>query len=96
MSKTKDIDLIITGLDSFTLDKIAYLEKLRKLNRNLKIIVLFRDNINISFEKLAFFNIEKFIKKPFNIKVIEFIFHNLEKQSFKLTRISQNNSLLVV
>lgn len=77
LENTKDIDLIITEIDFPNLDTFTYLEKIRTLNENLKIVITSEIDLEISLSKVEFLNIYKFLKKPFELAILKELITNI-------------------
>ncbi|MDD3055031.1 MAG: diguanylate cyclase [Aliarcobacter sp.] len=80
LEQTKNIDLIITEIDFPNLNTISYLKKIRKLNKNISLIVTSKLDIYSSFQDFQDLNISIILKKSFTITKLKNAINNINEK----------------
>lgn len=80
VKETKNIDLIVLGLELTKIQIIMHLRKIRSLSSDSAIILVAELESKLSFSEFKFLDIRGFIKKPFGIKKVKKLFYEIEKK----------------
>lgn len=71
LEQTKNIDLVITEIDFPNLNSASYLEKIRKLEKDISIVITSKLDIYSSFYEFQNLNIKTILKKPFSVSKLK-------------------------
>ena len=82
----ESIDIIVSEIDFLDLDFIAYLKDIRKIKKNISLVITSNKNIDNCILEFINIGIKKLLRKPFQIKELKEIFFEI-KQEIKHDRL---------
>lgn len=80
LKQTNNIDLIITEINFSTLDVISYLKEIRKLKKDILIVITSKLDIYLSSSEFLDLNISAILNKPLSFDKLKKIIDNLSKE----------------
>ena len=80
LKESNEIDLLIAELNHFELDILSYLKEIRKLKKNIPIIITTDSDIQVSLEEFSELNILSVLKKPFDFKKLRSLIEKLDEK----------------
>ena len=80
LKESNEIELIITEVNHFELDILYYLKEIRKLKKDIPIIITTDSDIQVSLEEFSQLNILSVLKKPFNFEKLRSLIEKLDEK----------------
>ena len=94
IKETKNLDLVIFGLELNEVEIISHLKEIRSFSSNLRIILAAKNELKLSFSEFKFLNIREFLKKPFDIESFKSLILEIENEKEHYKHKSKEISLL--
>lgn len=94
IKETKNLDLVIFGLELNEVEIISHLKEIRSFSSNLRIILAAKNELKLSFREFKFLNIREFLKKPFDIESFKSLILEIENEKEHYKHKSKEISLL--
>ena len=94
IKETKNLDLVIFGLELNEVEIISHLKEIRSFSSNLRIILAAKNEPKLSFREFKFLNIREFLKKPFDIESFKSLILEIENEKEHYKHKSKEISLL--